>query len=71
MPTEDGGINAVTLSSGSYHTLAMTVRIFAMSATGPIAPTISCVKNIGATPVHDISPIVGRKLNRLFAVAGL
>src|ERR1700722_2997701 len=72
MPTEDGGINAVTLSSGSYPTLAMTVRVFAMSAAErPIAPTVSCVKDIGTTPGRDISPLVGRKLNRLFVLAGL
>jgi hypothetical protein len=53
-------------------TLAMTVRIFAVSATErPIVPTVSCVKDIGITPGHDISPLVGRKLNRLFALAWL
>lgn len=71
MPTEDGGINAVTLSSGSYPTLIMTVRIFAMLATErPIAPTVSCVKDIGTTPVHDVSPLFGRKLNSCLRLRG-
>ena len=52
--------------------LAITVSAVAISGSErPMAPMVSCVKDMGTTPAREINPRVGRRLKRLLALAGL